>query len=851
MENNQGNLVNIDIVKEMKRAYLDYSMSVIVGRALPDVRDGLKPVHRRILYTMNDSGNTADKPYRKCAYTVGEVLGKFHPHGDSSVYDALVRMAQSFSLRYPLIDGQGNFGSIDGDPPAAYRYTEARMSKLSNEMLTDINKNTIDFDLNYDGKLKEPTVLPSRFPNLLVNGSMGIAVGMATNIPPHNLNEVIDAISYLIKNPEAELDELMQFIKGPDFPTAGIIMGYSGIRAAYATGRGKIILRGKAEIEEYKGRNRIVITEIPYGVNKARLIMSMSDLVKDKRIDGISDLRDESDKSGMCIVVELKRDANPQVVLNQLYSYTQLQDTFGVINLALVDGVPKVLSLKEMLVHYVKFQEEVIARRTEYDLNKARERAHILEGLMIAIDFIDEVIAIIRSSKTPAEAKARLIERFNLSEAQSEAIAQMRLIQLTGLEREKLEEELASLKERIAYFESVLSDKTKLLEIIDTELLEIKRKFGDDRRTQIEMVSGEVDIEDLIPVEESVVTYTNIGYIKRQPVSEYRTQHRGGRGVTGMKQREEDFVTEMFTCSSHDNVLFVTDKGRMFKMKCYQIPEGSKQARGMNIVNLLPLESDERVAEMIKCSDFDDETKFLTIITKMGTIKKTPLSAYKNIRKSGIIAIGLNEGDELAGAKLTDGDSELIVATRNGMALRMSENDLRPMGRGAHGVRAIKLRGDDYVVGLARVREGATILLVTNKGYGRRTNIADYRLQRRGGFGLTNYKVDEKFGHVCSIRIVDESDDAIMISNNGIIIRIRVSDVRVMGRYAHGVRVMRLPEDAEVVAFTRAEHDDDAEIAEVEQPSEEDIKEAQLAEANEVIEPDEPADDEEETANEE
>ena len=852
MENSKGNLVNIDIVHEMKRAYLDYSMSVIVGRALPDVRDGLKPVHRRILYTMNDAGNTADKPYRKCAYTVGEVLGKFHPHGDASVYDALVRMAQSFSLRYPLIDGQGNFGSVDGDPPAAYRYTEARMSKLSNEMLTDINKETIDFTLNYDGRLKEPEVLPSRFPNLLVNGSMGIAVGMATNIPPHNLGEIVDAISYLIKNPEAELDELMQFIKGPDFPTAGIIMGYSGIRAAYSTGRGKIILRGKADIEEYKGRNRIVITEIPYGVNKARLIMSMSDLVKDKRIEGISDLRDESDKKGMAIIVELKRDANPQVVLNQLYSYTQLQDTFGVINLALVDGVPKVLSLKEMLVHYVKFQEEVIARRTEYDLKKARERAHILEGLMIAIDFIDEVIAIIRSSKTPAEAKSRLIERFNLSEAQAEAIAQMRLIQLTGLEREKIEEELAGLKERIAYFESVLSDKAKLLEIVDTELLEIKRKYADKRRTQIEMVSGEVDIEDLIPVEESVVTYTNIGYIKRQPVNEYRTQHRGGRGVTGMKQRDEDFVTEMFTCSSHDNILFITDKGRMFKLKCYQIPEGSKQARGMNIVNLLPLENDERIAEMIKCSDFDDDTKFVTIITKKGTIKKTPLSAYKNIRKSGIIAIGLNEGDELAGAKLTDGDSELIVATKNGMALRMSETGLRSMGRGAHGVRAIKLRGDDCVVGLARVREGATILLITNKGFGRRTEISDYRLQNRGGYGLTNYKVDDKRGYVCSIRVVDEDDDAIMISNNGIIIRIRVSDVRVMGRYAHGVRVMRLPEDAEVVAFTRAEHDDDAEVAEVEQPSEEDIKEAQLAEANEVIEPDEPiADDEENSGDEE
>ena len=844
MENLQGNIVNIDIVQEMKRAYLDYSMSVIVGRALPDVRDGLKPVHRRILYTMNDAGNTYDKPYRKCAYTVGEVLGKFHPHGDSSVYDALVRLAQNFSLRYPLIDGQGNFGSIDGDPPAAYRYTEARMGKLADEMLTDINKDTIDFTDNYDGKLKEPVVLPSRFPNLLVNGSVGIAVGMATNIPPHNLGEVIDAISCIIKNPDAELDEIMQYIKGPDFPTAGIIMGYSGIRSAYATGRGKIILRGKAEIEEFKGRNRIVVTEIPYGVNKANLIMSMADLVKDKRVEGISGLRDESDRKGMAIIIELKRDANPQVVLNQLFSYTQLQTTFGVINLALVNGVPKVLTLKEMLTNYLDFQVEVISRRTAYDLKKARERAHILEGLVIAIDFIDEVISIIRSSKTPAEAKTRLSERFNLSDAQADAIAQMRLIQLTGLEREKIEDELKALKEKIAEFEDILANESRVLEIVDEELQEIKRKFADNRRTAIEMVSGEVDIEDLIPVEESVVTYTNIGYIKRQAVSEYKTQHRGGRGVTGMKQREEDYVEEMFICSSHDYVLFITDRGRMFRLKCYQIPEGSRQSRGMNIVNLLPLENDERIASMIKCEDFDDETKFITMITKRGTIKKTALSAYKNIRKTGIIAINLNEDDQIAGARMTNGNDQLIVATRNGMALRMNETDLRPMGRNAHGVRAIKLRGDDYVVGLARVREGATVLLVTNKGYGRRTEIESYRLQKRGGFGILNYKVDDKRGYVCSIRIVDEEDDAIMISDNGIIIRIRVSDVRVMGRYAHGVRVMRLPEGTELVAFTRAEHDENAEIAEVEQASEEDIKAAEEAEKNEVI-VEEPAPDDE------
>ena len=832
-----GKVLNIDIVNEMRRAYLDYSMSVIVGRALPDVRDGLKPVHRRILYTMHENGLTPDKAYRKCADTVGSVLGRYHPHGDASVYDALVRMAQSFSLRYPLIDGHGNFGSVDGDPPAAYRYTEARMSKLSLEMLTDINKDTIDYTTNYDDRLKEPIVLPSRFPNLLVNGSTGIAVGMATNIPPHNLGEVIDAICMLIHNPEATLDELMEHIKGPDFPTGGIIMGYSGMRSAYATGRGKITLRARAEIQEHNGRNRIVVTEIPYMVNKSRLLISIADLVKDKRIEGISGLRDESDRNGMHIVIELKRDANPQVILNQLYSFTQLQDTVGVIQLALVNGEPKVLTLKQMLEEYIKFQITIITRRTEFDLRKAKERAHILEGLMIAIDFIDEVISIIRSSKTPAEAKERLQDRFDLSEVQADAIAQMRLIQLTGMEKQKILDELTALKLRISELEEILADDEKILAIIEAELNEIKRKYSDDRRTAIEMVSGEVDIEDLIPVEECVVTLTNIGYIKRQAVDTYKTQKRGGRGVSGMKQREEDFVEEMFICQSHDHVLFITNKGRMFRLKCYEIPEGSKQARGTNIVNMLPIENDEKIAAMIKTTDFD-EGKYLIMVTKKGTIKRTQLSQYKNIRKNGLIAIGLAEDDEIAGVRMTKGDNELIVATKNGAAIRVAETDMRPLGRSAHGVRVIRLREGDEVVSMARLREGASVFTVTNRGYGRRTAIENYRLQRRGGYGLMNYKVNDEKGHVCGIKVVDEDDDAIMISSDGIIIRIRVSDVRIMGRYANGVRVMRLSDDVELVTFTRAEYDDSAEVEEVEQVSEDEIANAEAEEKNEVIEAD-------------
>ena len=739
-------LYEVDVVKEVRKSFLDYSMSVIVSRALPDVRDGLKPVHRRIIYTMNDAGNTSDKPYRKCAYTVGEVLGKYHPHGDASVYDAMVRLAQDFSLRYPMVDGHGNFGSVDGDPPAAYRYTEARLAKIANEMLADINKDTVDFGTNYDDKLKEPKVLPSRFPNLLVNGSIGIAVGMATNIPPHNLCEVIDAIDLLIDNPDAGIESIMSCIKGPDFPTGGIIMGYSGIRSAYYTGRGKITLRGRAEIVEEKTHTRIVITEIPYMVNKTRLLESIGELMRDKRIDGISALRDESDRTGMKIVLELRRDANANVVLNKLYSYTQLQDTVGVIMLALVNGEPKILPLKDMLTNYLDFQAEVIERRTRFDLEKARNRAHLLQGFMLAIDNIDEVIAILRSSKTVQEGKERLMERFKeadlgqlltramdeqykninfeheigLSEAQADAIVQMRLAQLTGLEKEKIEEELADIMNKIGGYMDILSDKSKVYGVIREELAVIKKKYGDERRTSIEQVSGEVDIEDLIPVEECVLTYTNLGYLKRQPVEVYNLQRRGGKGVSGIKQREEDFVENVFISSSHDNLLFVTDKGNMYKLKCFEVPEGSRQSRGTNVVNLLQLEEGEKVAAIMKTSDFA-ENKFFVCVTKFGKIKRTPLSAFRNIRKKGLRAITLAEGDEIAGAHITEGDSEVLIATHNGNAVRFDETNVRSMGRTAAGVRGIRLREGDFVVGATKIYDGGmTILTVTDKGLGRR-----------------------------------------------------------------------------------------------------------------------------------
>ena len=840
---------DVDIDKEMRKSFLEYSMSVIVARALPDVRDGMKPVHRRIIYTMNDAGNTADKPYRKCAYTVGEVLGKYHPHGDASVYDALVRMAQKFSLRYPLIDGHGNFGSVDGDPPAAYRYTEARMSKIAGEMLTDIAKDTIPYTTNYDDKLKEPVVLPSRFPNLLVNGVTGIAVGMATNIPPHNLGEVIDAIDLVMENPDCTLDEIMQYVKGPDFPTGGIIMGRAGIRAAYATGRGKIKLRANTSIEEIKGRQCIIIHEIPYMVNKARLVESMANLVKEKRIEGIHFIRDESGRDGMRIVVELKKDALPQIVLNKLFAYTQLQDTVGVNMLALVNGEPKILTLKQTIEEYVKFQVEVIRRRTEFDLKKAKNRAHILEGLVIATDNIDEVVEICKTSENIPQSKIRLQERFGLTEVQSEAIVQMTLGKLTGLERQKILDELDELEKKIAEFEAILADENKVHRIIRDELAEIKRKYNDDRRTQIEAVSGEVDIEDLIPVEDCVVAYTNIGYIKRMPVDVYKTQKRGGRGVSGMKQREEDFVSEMFICSTHDNILFISNKGIMYKLRCFEVPEGSKASRGINAVNLLPLGEDEKIAAMIRTSDFD-EGKYIVMVTKNGKIKRTALSAYRNVRKNGLIAVGLDEGDEIAGVRMTDGNAQLIVATRNGYAIRLEEDKIRALSRSAHGVKAIKLRDGDCVVSMARIREGASLLTITDKGYGRRTELESYRIQGRGGYGLKNYSVSEEKGNVCGIKVVDETDDIIIISTDGVVIRIRCSDVRIMGRYATGVRVMKVSGDDRVVSFTRAEHDEEAQIEEIEQPSEEELaedeKNAQAAEANEVIEETAEPDDEEE-----
>lgn len=864
-------LIQVDIEKEMRESFLQYSMAVLVSRALPDVRDGMKPVHRRIIYTMNEADNTSSKPYRKCAYTVGEVLGKYHPHGDASVYDALVRLAQDFSMRYPLIDGHGNFGSVDGDPPAAYRYTEARMAKIASELLKDIKKDTIDWGKNYDDKLDEPTVLPVKFPNLIVNGSVGIAVGMATNIPPHNLNEVCDAIVARMDNPECGIEEILQYIKGPDFPTGGIIMGYSGIRSAYYTGRGKITLRGKAEIVEEGNHSRIIVTEIPYMVNKSKLLETTGQLMRDKRIEGISNLRDESDKDGMRIVYELKRDVNAQVVLNKLYSFTQLQDTVGVIMIALVNGEPKQLTLLEILDNYIAFQKQIITRRTAFDLKKARERAHILQGFLLAIDNIDEVISILRSSKSVQEGKERLMERFKeddlakllqramgenykdvhfeheigLSEEQADAIVQMRLGQLTGLERDKVISELAEIMEKINDFLDILSSDERVKEIIKEEITAIKEKYGDERRTAIEPVSGEVDIEDLIPEEECVLTYTNIGYIKRQPVDVYNLQKRGGKGVSGMKQREEDFVEDMFISSTHDNILFITNYGNIYKLKCYEVPEGSKQSRGTNIVNLLQLDEGERIAAMMKTSDFA-ENKYFICVTKYGKIKRTPLYDFRNVRKNGLRAITLAEGDEIAAAHLTEGDSSIIVATHLGMAIHFSEDKIRSMGRLAAGVRAIKLREDDYIVGAAKVySDDMRILTVTDKGYGRLSALSDYRMQNRGGNGLKNYKIRDDRGYVCGIRSIQADDDVILISTDGVIIRIRANDLRVMRRTGLGVRVMKLSDEDRVVTFTRTEHDETADIEEVEQASDEEIAAAEAEAEAEVIE-DEPETNEEE-----
>ena len=806
-----------DVKKEIETAFLDYSMSVIVSRALPDVRDGLKPVHRRILYTMHERGNDPSHPYRKSADTVGAVLGSYHPHGDASVYDAMVRLAQDFSLRYPLVDGQGNFGSVDGDPPAAYRYTEARMSRMAVEMLTDIDKDTINWDPNFDETKKEPSVLPCRFPNLLVNGSQGIAVGMATNIPPHNLSEVIDGCVAYIDNPDIDLPGLMEYIKGPDFPTAGIIMGRSGIRAAYATGRGKITLRGRAEIEEKKnGRYQIVITEIPYMVNKARMIESIADLVKEKRIEGISDLNDESNRHGMRVVVELKKEANPQVVLNNLYRYTQLQDTVGVILLALDNGVPKIMTLKTMLQRYVEFQDQVIRRRTQFDLKKARERAHILEGLKRAVDIVDEVIYAIRHcGGGQAEAKAAIMEQFGFDDVQADAICKFPLGRLAGLEIKKIENELSDLSGKIADWTAILNDDSRVLAIVKEELTALKEKFGDDRRTEIAHVSGEVDIEDLIPEEECVFTLTHEGYIKRQPKDTYQVQRRGGRGISSMATKEEDFVEELFIGSTHDHMLFVTNTGRVFRLKGYQIYEGSRTSKGTNIVNLLQLQEGEKITTMLRQPDGSLDG-YLTMITQNGLIKRTALAEYANIRKGGLNAVSLYEGDALAWTHITSGEDELVLATHDGQAIRFAESDARSVGRTSHGVRAINLAEGDYVVGAGVVREGATVFTVTEGGKGRRSQLSDYRLQSRGGKGIRNYAQ----GGVAGVKILDEDDDVILISQEGILIRMHAADINVQSRYGSGVRVMRLAESDRVVTVARSERDEENAQAPMEQPDE-------------------------------
>lgn len=830
MENgvfNHGRIKDVDVKEEMKSSFLDYSMSVIISRALPDVRDGLKPVHRRILYTMYEKGLDPNKPYHKCADTVGAVLGAYHPHGDASVYDALVRLAQDFSMRYMLVDGHGNFGSVDGDPPAAYRYTEARMSKISCEMLTDIDKKTVDFQPNFDDRLEEPTVLPSRFPNLLVNGSDGIAVGMATKIPPHNLGETIDAACALIDNPDIDLAGLMDYMPGPDFPTGGIIMGRSGIRATYATGRGKITVRAKTEIVEAKnGRYKIIVTELPYQVNKARLIEYIADLVKDKRIDGISNIEDHSDRQGMHIEIDVKREASASIVLNNLFNLTQLQTTFGAIMLAIVDGVPKILNLKEMLTEYVNFQQEIIRRRTEFDLKKAKDREHILEGLKIAIDFIDEVISIIRNSKDQATAKVNLMERFGLDDVQAQAIVQMRLGQLTNMERTKIEDEIAALKTKIEEYNAILADEGRQREIIKEELIVIRNKFADPRRTEICAVNGEVDIEDLIPNQECVLTLTQFGYVKRLAVDTYKIQNRGGRGISGMSRREEDVATEMFVINSHDYVLFFTDKGRVYRLKCYEVPEGSRQSKGMNIANLLPIAADEKVTSMIRVPEFDEE-KYLVMVTKQGIIKRISLNAYNTARKGGLIALELNEGDELAWVRLTDGNQQVVVATKNGLAIRFEETDVRPMGRQARGVKAISLREGDCVVGMCVVANDDLILTASETGFGRISNVSDYRLQSRGGKGITNYHT-EKYGNVAAVSAVKLDEDIIIISQEGVIIRIAADTVRICNRPSKGVTLMRIGENDKVVTVARAPHED-SESEKTDETAEEETSEENTA----------------------
>lgn len=810
------NVIEIDVEKEVRNAFLDYAMSVIVSRALPDVRDGLKPVHRRILYTMFEAGLTPDKPYRKSVTTVGDVLGHYHPHGDASVYDAMVRLAQTFSLRYPLVDGQGNFGSIDGDPPAAYRYTEARMKKIALEMLTDIRKDTVDFVPNFDDKGQEPSVLPARFPNLLVNGSSGIAVGMATEIPPHNLNEVIDGTIALMENPELEIDGLMEYIKGPDFPTGGIIMGKTGIRNAYRTGRGKIYVRAKAEIEEYKdGRFRIAVTEIPYGVRKSALIEKIAEEVKGERIFGISDIRDESDKDGLRFVIELKREANPQVVLNQLYKYTDMQVTCSAIMIALVNNVPKVLNLKEILSEYIKHQKNVIIRRTQFDIAKARARAHILEGLIKAIDYIDEVIEIIKKSKSISDAKTALMERFELDDIQAQAIVDMRLGQLSGLERDKIESEYAELEQKIAELEDILAHDSRVVEIIKTDLLEIKRKYGDARRTEIGVGEVGIEDEDLIPVEDCVFTLTNAGYVKRIAVSEYRSQHRGGVGVRGMTTKQEDVVREMFVGSTHDTIIFFTNLGRAYKSRGFEIAAGSRFSKGTNVINLLPLMSGEKVTSMIRVREFNDG-EYMLMSTRNGTVKKTPIMDYANIRKSGVIAIITDEGDELESVVRTTGDDNIILATNRGKAIKFNENDVRSMGRVTRGVRGIRLDEDDYLIGMAVERENATLLSVTEKGYGKRSQLGDYRLQTRGGKGIMNYNITERTGNIAAISVVDDNNDILLLTSGAAVLRTAVSEIPVLSRTTQGVRIVRLEEGVQIIDISRTEKEE----TEAEKPDE-------------------------------
>lgn len=808
----EGNILPVNIEDEMRKSYIDYAMSVIVGRALPDVRDGLKPIHRRILYSMYQLGLMPDKGYRKSAFIVGDVMGKYHPHGDAAIYETLVRLAQDFSIRYPLVDGHGNFGSIDGDPPAAQRYTEARLSKIAVEMLTDLDKQTVDFMPNFEETLQEPKVLPSRFPNLLVNGSQGIAVGMATNIPPHNLGEAIDAVIKTIENPDITIDELLNYIKGPDFPTGGIILGYEGIREAYTTGRGKIIVRAKTEIEQVsETKTRIIVKEIPYMVNKARLIEKIAELVRDKKIEGIADLRDESDRSGMRIVIELKRDTNPNVVLNRLYAHTQLQDTFGVIMLALVDGQPKVLTLKEIIHYYIEHQKDVVVRRTRYELNKAQDRAHILEGLKIALDHIDAIINLIRSSPTVQVAKDGLMKNFNLSDVQAQAILDMRLQRLTGLERKKIDEEYDEIMKKVQHYKEILANEWMVLDIIKNELSEIKNKFADERRTLITHKIDEINVEDLIEKQDMVVTMTHFGYIKRLSVDAYKTQKRGGKGILGMDTKEDDFVENIFTTTTHDQILFFTNMGRVFKLKTYEIPEAGRQSKGTAIINLLSLKPNERVNAVISLGGINEDMVskcYLAMVTRNGLIKKTKLSEFENIRKDGIIAIKLNNGDELISVKLTNGDDELIIGTSKGMAIRFNEKDVRPMGRSACGVKAMALNDDDYIIGMDLVDKNAKVLLVTKNGYGKRTELSEFRTQSRGGKGLIASNITDKTGELVAIMIVKDDDDVMLITSNGTLIRTAVSSISVMHRNAQGVKIMDVNGDV-ITSIDRIAKEDD------------------------------------------